>query len=432
MSFVLVIVSSFAGAVVASAAACVPGLHVYSLLGLLYMVFHRWIASFLEVPSEVMISLTAGMVTGYAVVNTIPSIMLAAPDESAFFTVMPGNKFLREGRGYEAVMITSAGAVAGLLLLVFVLGPAAPHILPAAWYVLKDHTRWILWCVICFVLMSEWPKGGMAGQGGFRRFLDGWRSTGAGILVFALSGTLGLVLFNRSPVAADVAFQNLMPAFTGLFTLPVLIINLLSESKMPKQNISENISLDTAVVMRGSLAGCLGGGFAAFFPVITGGVGGLLAGHAAALRDDRSFLVSQGASKLVYYAGCFIISFVPMLSTTRGTAARLMRCVYNPGRYADYYMVLGAVGLAGMTSFFLVGPLAKATIRFMERYGYRKLSAWSFAVAVSVVLICTGLPGLGVMTVAAGIGLMPLLFGTRRMNCLGVILLPMALSRGGF
>ncbi|OVE73759.1 hypothetical protein BVX94_03070 [bacterium B17] len=428
MQFASVIVFSIVGAAVSALAACLPGLHVYSLLGLLYMVLHSWVFPFLEISSDILVSLTAGMVTGYAVVNTLPSIMLSAPDESSFFTVMPGNKLVRQGRGYEAVMITSMGSLAGLLLIVFILGPSASRVLPLAWYVLKDHTRWILWCVICFMLMSEWPKGGDVGQGGVRKFIDGWRSTGAGIFVFVLSGLLGIVLLNRSPISASASFQNLLPAFVGLFTLPSLVMNVLSKSEIPKQSVSGKISLGPGAVIRGSLAGCLGGGFAAFFPVITGGVGGLLAGHASALRDDRSFLVSQGASKLVYYVGSFLMFFVPVLTITRGSAARLVRGVHVSGTYADYYMVLGAIALAGMLSLLAIGPLTKLMIRLIEQNGYRRIAATSLSTAVLIVFLSTGFSGLGVMAVGVGIGLMPLLYGTRRMNCLGVILLPMAVS----
>jgi len=43
----------------------------------------------------------------------------------------------------------------------------------------------------------------------------------------------------------------------------------------------------------------------------------------------------------------------------------------------------------------------------------------------------TGWAGVGVMAVAAAIGLIPPLWGTRRMNCLGVILLPLACNMSG-
>jgi TctA family transporter len=44
----------------------------------------------------------------------------------------------------------------------------------------------------------------------------------------------------------------------------------------------------------------------------------------------------------------------------------------------------------------------------------------------------TGLPGAGLLAVATGIGLLPVVSGSRRLNCLGVILLPTACNMSGF
>jgi putative membrane protein len=371
------------------------------------------------------------MIAGYAMVNTIPSVLLAAPDESAFFTVLPGQKYLMRGRGYEAVMITAAGGLVSLLVLVPVLALFGPRSLPVAYKVFRPHAHWIIWCVICFMLLSEWPKGGTFGQGGWKRFADGWKSTGAGILTFLASGLLGFILIYKSPVPASSSFQSLMPAFVGLFTLPWLILNIAGNASPPRQTMACSDDFRALPVIGGTAAGMLGGGFAAFFPVITGGVGGMLAGHATALRDDRSFLASQGASKLVYYVGGFLLLFVPGLGLTRGGGASMLRTVYVPLGAEDFHTALAAAAAAGCLSFLGLRPLSWAVMTAISRVGYRRIS-WG-ALAVILVLVCatTGSSGLLVMLTATGIGLLPVLFGSRRMNCLGVILLPIACNMSG-
>jgi len=281
------------------------------------------------------------------------------------------------------------------------------------------------------MLMSEWPKGGTVGQAGWSRFLESWRTTGAGLLTFVLSGLLGFVLFYRSPIPVEVGFQNLMPAFVGLFALPWLTLNIVSGVELPPQKRPRGGVLDAAVALKGVFAGGLGGGFAAFFPVVTGGVGGFLAGHATAQRDDRIFLVSQGTSKLVYYVGAFLLFFVPGLNLTRGGGAWMIRGFYVPHTYQDYYMALASVAVAGAVSLLLVMPLAWGTIALMGKVGYRRLSVGAWLLILALVLCMTGLAGVGVMLVGAGIGLVPVLLGSRRMNCLGVILLPMACNLSG-
>ena len=50
---------------------------------------------------------------------------------------------------------------------------------------------------------------------------------------------------------------------------------------------------------------------------------------------------------------------------------------------------------------------------------------------VGLVAGITGFAGLGMMTTGLAIGLIPLLFGARRMNALGVVMLPLACMMSG-
>jgi TctA family transporter len=46
--------------------------------------------------------------------------------------------------------------------------------------------------------------------------------------------------------------------------------------------------------------------------------------------------------------------------------------------------------------------------------------------------VVTGWEGLAIMTVGVGIGLIPVLYGSRRLNCLGILLLPIGCNMSGF
>lgn len=431
MEPIRIAVCALAGAFTACLPACLPGLHVYNVMALFIAGNHALAARGIVLPAHDLAPFLAGMLAAYSILNTIPSVLLAAPDESAFFTVLPGQKYLMQGRGYQAVLLTATGGLAGLMVLLVVMVFAAPRYLPVARAVFAPHLHWILWCVIAFMLLAEWPKGGTRGQGGPRRLWSGWTTPAAGWLTFLLSGLFGFVLFYRPPLPAGMGSQNLMPAFVGLFTLPWLLLNIVSRTEIPPQDTRSPLRLDPGCVAHGTAAGCLGGGFAAFFPVITGGVGGMLAGHAAALRDDRAFLVSQGAAKTVYYAGGLLLFFVPGLHMTRGGGAWMLRGLLQPRPYSDYRAALGSVALAGAAGFLLAAPLARGWLRLMRRCGYRNISLLALAAGLLVVPALTGWHGLAVAGVGGGIGLIPVLFGSRRMNCLGVILLPMACNLSG-
>lgn len=424
-------VAVLAGTVLSCLLAILPGLHIYNVMGLAAMLIY-WLQSMgMAVDPEVFIPFMIGLVVGWSVLNTIPSVLLGAPDESAIFTVLPGQKYLMTGRGYEGTLIIGAGSLVGLFMLVFIIGPFAPKYLPVARSVLSPHMHWILWVIITFILMTEWPKGGNWGPAGWRKFFNAWSTLGAGLFTFLISGLLGFLLLYRAPVNIENAFQNIMPAFVGLFAIPWCLLNAVSGAEVPKQFVRDTLNINGDLLLRSGIAGGIGGGFAAFFPVVTGGVGGLLAGHATAQRDERVFLMSQGVSKVVYYTGALMLFFVPGLFLTRGGGAWILSGLYTPRTWGDYYLALGSIAIAGGVSFLMMPPLTKATLWLVRKVDYRFISLFALVIIIGLVFSITGWVGLFIMTVSTGIGLIPVLFGSRRLNCLGVLLLPIACNMSG-
>lgn len=442
MELVMLICGAIVGGIIASILACVPGLHVYNILGI-GVLFATQYGIILH--PYFLIAIVTGMIVGFSLISTIPSVILAAPDESAFFTVLPGQKYLMAGRGYEATLFTLVGsAFAEVALLIFFLFFAKYLLLPLK-QVLQPHYHWILWCVIVFMLMSEWPTEGRLGQSGWRKFVSANQRILAGLLTFVLSGLLGFVVtYGKSPTP-EIAFQGLMPVFIGLFTLPWLLMNLIFDVEVPPQNIFEKsptessaakhsklLGISIKYILYGLSAGLLGGGFSAFLPGITGGVGGLLAGHAMALRNDVAFLVSQGASKMVYYVGGLFLLFVPDLYMTRGGGAHLLKTIYVPQGKTDLYVAMAASAIAGAISLAMFGKLVRRVLLLVVRYGLHFLSSIALVIILFLVLLFSGWNGIIFCIVSGAVGLIPVFYGARRMNCLGVILLPVACNMSGF
>ena len=430
--FWIVLLSTLAGTVVASVLACLPGLHIYNVMGALVLGILALEGTTHAIPVDVYLPAFTAMVVGWSMLNTIPAVLLGTPDESAMFTVLPGQKYLMAGRGFEGTMITAVGGLAGAFFLVVVMAPLAPRYLPVSQQVLKGHMHWVLWVIITFMLMSEWPKGGNRGPAGWAKFYDAWKTLLAGLATFALAGLLGFILLTRSPVSHEVAFQNIMPAFVGLFAVPWCLLNMISAADVPPQKTARSLAIDGDVILRSVWSGGLGGGIAAYFPVVTGGVGGMLAGHACAQRDERIFIMGQGVSKFIYYVGAFMLMFVPGLNLTRGGGAWMVKALYTPMGVADYFLVLGSIAIAAGLSYLMMEPLTKLTLKFVDRFNYRHVSTFALAIIVVMVYAVTGWVGMFIATVATGIGLLPVLFGSRRLNCLGILLLPIACNMSGF
>ncbi len=415
------------GALIASVLALIPALHIYNVVTLAFL-FASGLQAWLHPDQFAMLLL--GMVTGYAILSVIPSIYLAAPDETSAFVVLPGQKWLLERRGYEAAILTGAGSLCGVIVLVL-LSPVLTEVARTLRIILAPHFGWILAAISLFLLMSEWPKAGDRGPSNWARFRAAWTQLGAGLLTFFLSGLLGIILMYRNFLPINAAFANLLPAFIGLFAIPLVLTNLIMGTRVPPQHVSASLDLSPALLLRGTFAGSLGGLFAAFFPVVTGGVGAFLAGHATAQRDERTFIVSQGVSKLVYYAGGFLLFFLPGLNLARGGMAAMLSTIYTPGTPQMYIVAVAALAVSGAVSFCLLIPYARFAVRFLARLDYRVVNIGTLIIILVVLLVTTGLSGLLIAIPATAIGLIPSFFGSRRMNCLGVLLVPITLNMAG-
>ncbi len=423
----LLLLYALAGAVLASVLACIPALHIYNVAGLILLLLARFEG--LIAPSALAM-LFLGMIVGYAVLNTIPSLFLAAPDESAVWIVLPGQKYLMQGRGYEAAVLSGIGGLGGILALVL-LAPFTSAILSPVRQIIQPHLHWLLGLVVTYMLLSEWPKGSGRGATAWARLWDGWKSLLAGLSTFVLSGLLGLILMYRPLISLDISFQSLMPAFMGLFAIPWVLQNIVSQTRIPRQHVCRSVDVTPGVIGQGVGAGVLGGLLAAFFPVITGGIGGFIAGHATAQRDDRGFIISQGTSKVVYYVGALLFFFAPGLHLTRGGMAWMLSPLYTPYTPHEYGLAVAATALCGALSFWLLLWLSRAAIVLVSRVDYRWLSWATLIVLLALVGGLTGWAGLLVAAAATGIGLLPVMFHSRRMNCMGVLLLPILLNMAG-
>ncbi len=422
MPLLLALLGTLAG----STLALVPALHMYNVVGLVLL----WaLAHPTTAPPENLAFFCLGLVVGYAFLNSIPAVYFSAPDDSTIFVVRPGQRYRLEGRGHEAAMLTGVGGLGGIGFLLL-LAPAAPLILPPLRALTQPHLHWILGLIIVFMLMSEWPQGGQRGRP-WQRFWGAWRGLLAGLLTFILSGLLGFLLMYRSPVPTEVAFQNLLPAFVGLFAIPTLLLNLFAAGKLPPQHTPDTIDLTPGLAARGIAAGALGGIFAAFFPIVTGSLGGLLAGQATGQRDTRAFVVSQGANKVVYYVGAYLLFFVPNLHLARGGLASMVSLVFTASTPSVYALAVGALAFCGAAAFLLLQFFSRWTARAVVKISQRGVAGGTLITLLAVVGSLTGWGGLAVAGVATGIGLIPLLWGSRRMNCLGVLLLPVTLNLAG-
>ncbi len=415
----IALAATLAGALLA----LLPGLHVYNIAALSVLLAAR---EMLPLSGEALAMVLIGLLVGWTVVNVIPAVFLFAPDDANAWVVTPATKLLLRGQGVLATQLVGAGSI-GALVVLAVLSPILDELLRPIRAIVQPHLGWMLVAISGFLVLSEWPRGENRAQSATGRLLLAWGYLGAGLLTFTLSGLLGFVLMYRSPVPQDAAYASLLPAFVGLFGVPGLLQVLLFGTRPPQQQRTP-LEIAPFALLRGTLTGVAGGLFAGFLPAISGGIGGLLAGHATAQWDEKLFLISQGASKTAYYAGSLLLLFVPGLGLTRGGMASMLSSLYVPYGWHMYSLAVAAVAFGGVAAFGALQLLSSLAARITTRTDTRLVASVALVLAAGVTLSFSGISGLLVMAIACCIGLIPILIGGRRMDCLGVLLVPMTLN----
>ncbi len=415
------------GAVIGSALSMLPGLHVYNVIGF-FLLFY-FTASFVLDPM-LMVLMLIGMLVSYAFVFTIPSIYFSAPDDSTMFVLMPSLRYLKEGRGHEAVVLIATGALTGLFAIVLFV-PLLMGPLSIVWDIVSTHLHWIIGAVIAYMLLSEFPKDFGRHKNPLHGLKEGWKTIMAGYLTFFLSSILGVITFNKTIVPADHAFQSLMAPLIGLFATSSIILNLISKYDIPEQNIPKSVDSTPKELLHGAVAGSSGGLFAAFLPAVTAGVGGYMASHAFAQKGDKSFLVSMGASRVVYYVGAIALFFLPVLHLRRGALAMGINLFFTPESVQQFYLVDMGIAIAGIFAFFVVIYASKFLAKRIYKINPKVLNLIVLGIVVALVYFMTSWQGLIIMSVATAIGLIPVLFNSRRSHCLAVILVPIWLNMSG-
>ncbi len=422
-----ILIWSLAGVLFGAAISWIPGFHIFNIMALLVAVFGVGEL----IPVQAFPFFAVGAIVAYAYVSAISSVYFSVADESAVFLLFPTQRYLLLGRGHEAVLLYLIGAVAGTLVLVLGALFIFPKVLPPIYQATSPYITYFLVAIVLFMFMSEWPKEGDRGKTPLQRLWLAWRQILGGILVFFLSGILGFAVMNTNLLPTTSAYTRLTPMFIGFFGMSWVLLNILSNPPMLPQKLDDKVESSVYNTLKATFGGALGGTIAAVYPIITGGMGALVAGHITSQRGDDAFIISQGVNRVIYYVGAFTLLFLPNLRLTRGAAAWLVSSVYTPKSYAEYLAAIGVILLSAGISFLFTYYLSKLIARSFTVVHIRKLSYIVAVVLVVISYVLTGPMGVVVLFVSTAIGMMAAAFNTRRSYCLGGLVLPVLISMTG-
>ncbi|MBI2043667.1 tripartite tricarboxylate transporter permease [Candidatus Pacearchaeota archaeon] len=365
-----------------------PGIHI----NLVSVILVSLSASFLFLNPIFLVVFIVAMAITHTFVDFIPSIFLGAPDEGVELSVLPGHEMLKQGKGYEAIMLTNHGSLAAIFILILVSVPLV-FLVPKIYNFISSAIPFILILVSLFMIFSEKEKF-------------------SSLLVFVLSGILGLIVLNL-----ETLNQPLLPLLSGLFGASSLLISIKTKTKIPNQKKTKS-KVNLFKPLTGSLFSSL---ICGFLPGLGSGQAAII-GNLISKSDRKGFLVLLGATNTLVM-GLSFVALYTIQKTRTGAAASIQELIGEMPKEM-IVLIFAIVLISGILSFFVTKILAEFFSNKIEKINYTKLSLVTLIFLSIIVFLVSGFLGFFVFLVSAMTGVYCISLKVKRTLMMACLLLP--------
>jgi len=378
------------GCIIGVLAGVLPGIHSNTFAAIL-----------LALNPENVQKLIISSAIAYTIADIIPTTLLGIPDEETAVGILPSHRMVLEGRGFEAISISVFSSFLSLILCI----PLIFTVLIAEG--IYNLTPIVLIVVSAFLILSE-------GGSEFEGSLSTWRRRLYALLIFLSSGFLGYIALENSYLAElNTTSSVFIPLLTGLFASPVLL--QASNKNIPKQKLKISFP-DMKAVISGSVAGF----FVSLFPGISSGIATTVA--VMNTRKAEDFISAMSSANTANALLCFAV-LIYFKRIRSGAADALLKVDYIPSLSELVVVSL----ICGFLALIFTLMIAFILLSKMHMVNTRVLSIAVFAFLIFLVLYSTGFFGLAVFFSAIPIGLACSMFGVKRINCMGCLIIPILL-----
>lgn len=365
-----------------------PGIHI-NLVGTILIGLSGTILA--GINPLFLIVFVASMAITHIFVDFIPSIFLGCPDSDTQLSALPGHEMLREGRGYEAVMLAARGALIASIILIFIAFPSA-FLVSKVYGYLHSIMAWILIGTSLILIFTEKK-----------------RLTAA--FIFLLSGALGLCILNMN------LQEPLLPLLSGLFGSSMLIMSIQTKFEIPKQEVTESHEKSFKPIIGSIIASPLCG----FLPGLGGGQAAIL-GNNISKTDRKGFLILVGATNILVMGLSFVSLYA--ISKERTGAAATISQLMGTLTWKSLLLLLIIILISGIVSFFITKILAKFFSQKIHKINYTILSIATLIFLTIIVFIFSGFIGLLILITSTFTGIYCNSFDVRKTNMMGCLLIP--------
>lgn len=302
------------------------------------------------------------------------------------------------GKGYEAVVLTLYGSLAGILLIL-IFSPLFFFFLPQI-YPYAERIMPIILIVSSFFLIY------------FEK-----TSRIYALIIFSLSGLLGLASMNL-PIN-----DSLLPLFTGLFGISSLITSITKKQNIPKQKISKlkMIRVSKKSFLKSLSASVLASPLCSFLPGMGSGQAAVIGSEVMGNLNRKEFLILLGSINTIVTGLSFITLYTISKARTGVAVAvgQILNLTVN-----DLYIITAAILISGIISFFVTIYASRFFSKIISKVNYQILSVIIVSILVILNFFLVGFLGLLVLLVSTLLGLLCIHFGIRRTHMLGSLIIP--------
>jgi putative membrane protein len=344
----------------------------------------------------------------HSFLEILPSTFFGIPDSGTALSVLPAHALALEGKGQEAVRLSSLGSIYGVII-----GLPVSVLLYLFLTPFQGYIDWMTGSILIFmmglvIIYEDSPA---------------WS-----LLTFICAGILGLFAFRYEYLTWSVYGESsiLMPLLTGLFGLSVILTG--SQGLVPKQRFS-GLTIIPVDIIRSVIPGVCAGFLVGWLPGLsTASASAVVSAGIRYDTDRRRYLIATGAATTANVV-IGLAAFYGIERTRNGVMVAL-----STFDVPSFPVILTVCTGASLAAYYIVVRLSDCAHLFSGVDG-RMIN---IIVGGFVILFCallSGPFGLFILACSTGIGFIPYLLNLSRITCMGVVTIPVILysfGGGGF
>jgi len=327
---------------------------------------------------------------------TIPSILLGAPSDDSFLSILPGHFFLLKGNALEAIKLTISGGIFSVIISIMFL-PFFIIFVSKMEGFFKILIPWILIGAIALMVFTEKDQKKMT------------------VFVIFFSAVIGLISLQTSLI------QNpLFPLITGFFGGSTILYSIQKNQKLVEQKNNRTF-IKRQKVFRGTLLSVSAAAIISVIPSVGPSQAAFLLRQIIGKISRTQYLIILGGINTANFLFAFFFLF--LTGKTRTGAAAAVKELVEVNEIFLFLVIFTVLISAGIGAL-LTELIAIKAVKKIHSLNYKLISKIIFVFLFLLSFFLSGFFGLLAFITSTAIGLVALSFGVRRTSCMAFLMIP--------